>query len=92
MNVKLRKKLAARKRRIERRLDKTKFGSECPVISASNIHYEVADRTQAICAGGLGMIQQMVKRLELDSAINRRLNLFKIYLPYSESDHGNVPN
>ena len=87
MNVKLRKKLVARKRRIEKRLDKTKFGSECPVISASNIHYEVADRTQAIGAGGLGMIQQMVKRLGLDSVINRRLNLFKIYLPYSESDH-----
>jgi hypothetical protein len=87
VNAKLRKKLAARKRRIEQRLDKTKFGSECPVISASNIHYEVADRTQAISPGGIGMIQQMVKRLKLDEAINRRLNLFKIYLPYSESDH-----
>jgi len=79
--------LAARKRRIEKRLDKTKFGRECPVISASNIQYEVADRTQAISAGGIGMIHQMVKRLGLDDAINRRLNLFKIYLPYSESDH-----
>jgi hypothetical protein len=33
------------------------------------------------------MIHQMVKRLGLDDAINRRLSLFKIYLPYSESDH-----
>lgn len=87
MNAKLRKKLAARKRRILARLDKTKFGRECPVISASNIHYELADRTQAISAGGIGMIHQLVKRLGLDVAINRRLNLFKIYMPYSESDH-----
>lgn len=87
MNIKLRKKLAARKRRIEKRLDKTKFGSECPVMSASNIQYEIADRTQAISAGGIGMIHQMVKRLKLDSSINGRLDVFKIYLPYSESDH-----
>jgi len=60
---------------------------DCPVMSASNIQYEVADRTQAISAGGIGMIHQLVKRLELDKAINRRLNLFRIYLPYSESDH-----
>ena len=71
MNAKIRRKLAARKRRIKKRLDKTKFGVECPVISASNIHYEIADRTRAISAGGIGMIHQMVKRLELDQAINR---------------------
>lgn len=63
------------------------MGSECPVISASNIHYEIADRTRAISAGGLGAIHQMVKRLGLDKFINQRLNVLKLYLPYSESDH-----
>ena len=87
MNVKIRRQLAARKRSIKRRLDKTKLGRECPVLSASNIRYEIADRTRAIPAGGMGMIHLMVKRLELDQAINRRLGVFKIYLPYSESDH-----
>ena len=87
MNVKIRRKLAARKRRIAKRLDKTKFGAECPVISASNIHYDIADRTRGVAAGGIGMIHQMVKQLELDEAINRSVNLFKIYLPYAESDH-----
>jgi hypothetical protein len=57
------------------------------VISASNIQYEIADRTRAISAGGIGAIHQVVKRLGLDKAINEQLNLFKIYLPYSESDH-----
>lgn len=87
MKAKIRRKLAERKRRIQKRLDKTKMGSECPVISASNIQYEIADRTRAISAGGIGAIHQMVKQLELDQAINRRLDLLKIYLPYSESDH-----
>jgi hypothetical protein len=79
--------MAARKRRIKARLDKTKLGTECPVMSASNIHYELADRTQAVSAGGIGLIHQMVKQLGLDEAINRHVDIFKIYLPYSESDH-----
>jgi hypothetical protein len=33
------------------------------------------------------MIHQVVKSLQLDDAINRRLNLPRIYLPYSESNH-----
>ena len=79
--------MAARKRRIRERLDKTKYGRECPVIFTSNIQYEIADRTQLISTGGLGMIHQLVKQLKLDAAINRRVNVFKIDLPYSESDH-----
>lgn len=87
MNAKIRRQLAARKRRMEKRLDKTRLGSECPVISARNIHYEIAERTQAIAAGGIGMIQLLVKQLGLDEAINRQVPLLKLYLPYSESDH-----
>jgi hypothetical protein len=68
-------------------LDKTKMGRECPVMSASNIHYEMADRTRAISAGGIGAVHRLVKQLGLDEAINRRLKLFKFHLPYSESDH-----
>lgn len=87
MNVKIRRQLAARKRRIEKRLDKTNFGDECPVISATNIHYEIAEKTQAISAGGIGMIQLLAKRLGLDEAINRQVPLLKLYMPYTESDH-----
>ena len=87
MNAKIRRQLEARKRRIKQRLDKTRSGRELPVISASNIDYEISDRTRAISAGGIGLIHQMVKRLGLDQAINRALEIFKIYLPYAESDH-----
>lgn len=87
MNVKIRRKLAKRKRRIARRLDKTRFDGACPMIGASNIHYEIAEKAQGICAGGIGIIHKMAKQLGLDEAINRNVNLFKIYLPYAESDH-----
>jgi hypothetical protein len=87
VNAKLRKQLAARKRRIEKRLDKNRWGGECPMLSASNIHYELDDRKRAISAGGIGLIHKMVKRLELDQIINRGVPIFKLYLPYSESDH-----
>jgi len=87
VKAKIRRQLKARKRRIQKRLDKTDLSGECPMIAASNIQYEIADRTQAVAVGGIGLIHQMVKQLELDKAINRNVDLFKIYLPYSESDH-----
>ena len=69
MNAKIRHQLKARKQRLEKRLDKTRFGDECPVISASNVHYEIAEKTHAIAAGGIGMIHLLVKRFGLDHAI-----------------------
>jgi hypothetical protein len=87
VNSKIRKQLKAHKRRIARRLDKTKLGTETPVISASNIQYEIADRTKAISAGGIGLIHEMTKKLGLDEAINQRVNVLRIYMPYAESDH-----
>lgn len=87
MTTNIWKKLAARKRRIEKRLDKSNMSCDGPMLSASNIHYELAERTQATCAGGIGMIHQMVKRLELDTEINKRLDVLKLYMPYTESDH-----
>jgi len=87
VNASIQKHLANGKRRIERRLDKTRFPGECPVISATNIHYETSEKTRAIAAGGIGMVHAMVTKLGLDGAINRAVPVFKIYLPYSESDH-----
>lgn len=75
------------KRRILARLDKTVFEGPGPVLTAANIQYELAERTQAIACGGIGMIHDLVQRLGLPHAINRRVPVFKRYLPYSESDH-----
>ena len=88
VNAKIRKKLAQSKRRIERRLDKNNnTGCERPMIAASNIDYEVAERTRAIAAGGIGAMQLVARKLGLVEAIDRDLHLLKVHLPYHESDH-----
>jgi hypothetical protein len=56
-------------------------------MTAANIHYEIADRVRATAAGGIGAIHLLVKRLELDRAIDQHLALLKMHLPYHESDH-----
>jgi len=57
------------------------------MMTASNIHYEIADRIQAVAPGGIGTMHLMARRLGLIDQIDRRLHLLKIHLPYHESDH-----
>ena len=88
MKRKIHKQLAKRKRRLKRRLSKNdNRGAERPMFTAANIQYEIAERAEAVAAGGIGAMHLMVQRLELDKAINRNLGLLKIHLPYHESDH-----
>ncbi len=77
-----------RKRAIENRLGGHKFNwSGVPELSASNIKFEIADRTQAMVDGGIGLIHKLVQEIGLPDAINDRVQLLKIYKPYRESDH-----
>ncbi len=88
MNAKIRQQLANRKRRIVRRLDKTKIGKvDQPMFTATNIHYEIAERTRGLAHGGIGAMHALARRLGLIDAIDRRLHLLKIHLPFHESDH-----
>jgi hypothetical protein len=88
VNVRIRNKIEQCKRRIEQRLDKNRNqGCDRPIMTASNIHYEIADRTKATIAGGIGAMHLLVKKLELDQLIDQHLDLLKIHLPYHESDH-----
>jgi hypothetical protein len=88
VNAKVKRKLARCKRRIQRRLDKTdNRGCEQPMFTASNIHYEIADRTRGISAGGIGLMHRLVKHVGLVEAIDEHLQLLKFHLPYHESDH-----
>ncbi len=76
------------KERIGRRLDKHDLsGMERPMFTATNIHYEIADRTRGFCHGGIGIIHNLVRQLGLIDAIDKRLHLLKIHLPFHESDH-----
>jgi Transposase DDE domain group 1 len=88
VKTKIRQQLAQRKRRIERRLDKHNVkGCEQPMFTAANIHYEISDKGRGIAHGGIGAIHALARRIGLIDAIDRRLVLFKIHLPYHESDH-----
>ncbi len=79
---------AAGKRKIHQRLDRPITApSPQPVFTASNIHYDVADKTRAIAQGGIGAIQLLVRKLGLAQAIDDRLHLLKYHPPYHESDH-----
>jgi hypothetical protein len=88
VNAKIRQKLANRKRRIDRRLNKTKLGAcSQPQFTASNIHYEIADRTRGLAHGGIGAIHVLARQIGLIDAIDERWHLLKFHLPFHESDH-----
>ena len=57
------------------------------MMTASNIHYEHADRVRGLSAGGIGAILLLAQKIELDKEIDRTLHLLKRHLPYHESDH-----
>jgi DDE family transposase len=60
---------------------------EQPMMTASNIHYELADRVHGLSAGGIGAILLLAHRIGLIRDINYNLHLLKRHLPYHESDH-----
>jgi hypothetical protein len=79
---------ATGKHRLRRRLDRTVTApSPEPVLTATNIHYDVAAKSRGIACGGIGAIQLLVRKLRLAEAIDERLHLLKFHLPYHESDH-----
>ena len=55
--------------------------------SDSNIHYEMAERVQAVNCGGIGAMHLMVLSLGLVEDIDRNLQLLKVHLPDHESEH-----
>ena len=88
MSPKIRKQIEQRKREIARRLDKNdNRGCDQPIMTASNIHYEIADRTRATAHGGIGAMHLLARRLGLAEMIDSYLGLLKIHLPYHDSDH-----
>jgi len=81
-------RIRARKRRMQKRLDKDHFPDHSgPVMDASNIHYELAERSLATNYGGIGLMHRLVREIGLAEEIDRRLHVLKVHLPYHESDH-----
>ncbi len=57
------------------------------MIATPAIKYELSDKQQAISAGGLGTIMQLIQQLDLRTTINEAIPLLKLHLPYDEADH-----
>jgi hypothetical protein len=70
-----------------RRIDPANASGASPMIKPSGIKYELAEKQQAIAAGGIGTMLELAKRLDLRKEINQAIPLFKLHLPYDEADH-----
>jgi Transposase DDE domain group 1 len=82
------KQLQQRRRRILKRLLNLPGPERAvPMMTASNIHYELGDRVQGLSAGGIGAMLLLARRTGLIEDIDNNLHLLKVHLPYHESDH-----
>jgi len=57
------------------------------MFSATNIHYDLAERTRGLAYGGIGAIHLLARQSGLIGALDQNLHLLKRHLPYHESDH-----
>jgi hypothetical protein len=88
VNATIRLWMSACKRQIQGRLNAAeRRGSDRPIMTARNIHYEAAQRTHGIAHGGIGAMHALARHIGLVEAIDDKLHLLKFHLPYHESDH-----
>jgi hypothetical protein len=57
------------------------------MLTRQSLTYDYLDKVRAFGAGGLGLVHTLVQRVGLRAAIDRELKVFKVHLPYFESDH-----
>jgi hypothetical protein len=81
-------KLRNRKRRIEYRLRDMDWSAQAaPMYRASNIQYDLSERTRGLDTGGIGAMHRLARHTGLIDEIDHRVELLKRHLPYHESDH-----
>jgi hypothetical protein len=80
--------LRQRRRRIANRIE-NRPGPEPqrPMMTATNIHYELAERAHGLAPGGIGAMLLLAQSTGLVRDVDRDLHLLKRHLPYHESDH-----
>lgn len=88
MSRKYPKILRNRKARITRRLKPRSWPSQPePMFTGSNIHFEMADKVQALGCGGIGAIHLLAQKIGLVARLDEKVSVLKRHLPYHESDH-----
>jgi hypothetical protein len=85
----IRNRIESRKHRVARRLDRFNSPDDLsrPMLRGGAIRCELAGRAVGTAYGGLGLVHQLVRELQLAEAIDARLHLFQMHRPYHESDH-----
>lgn len=84
-----RRNAARRRRRVvaRHRLAGHWSARSVPVFGSGKVSYEVGGYGEATPYGGLAAMHRLVSKLGLVEAIDERLELLKVHLPYHESDH-----
>jgi hypothetical protein len=57
------------------------------MFTARNVRYAIGDRCRGLAHGGIGAVHALARQIGLIDAIDQRLHLLKIHLPFHESDH-----
>jgi Transposase DDE domain group 1 len=88
VNASAHRRLNRNKRRILRRIaNEPGVERPEPMMTASNIHYEMSEKVQGIAPGGIGAIHLLARKIGLIRDLDENLHLLKRHLPYHESDH-----
>ncbi len=72
---KIRRQILRRcKRRIERRLEPRNWeAQESPMYRASNVHYELSERSRGLDTGGIGAMHRLAKHVGLVEELDQRV-------------------
>jgi len=84
---KLEKVLKNYKKNLEIPLENDNCEGSKPIFSAANRDYEISERISAISCVGIGLVDQLIRSMELPGMINSKLYLLKQHKPCFESDH-----
>jgi len=57
------------------------------MIKTAATKYELAEKQQAVSCGGIGVMMQLIRQLDLRKHINRDAPVFQFHAPYDEADH-----
>ena len=84
-----RRNAARRRRRVaaRHRLAGHWGAQPAPMFTSGKVTYEVGGNVEATPYGGLAAMHRLVRKLGLAEAVDERLELLKVHLPYHESDH-----
>jgi hypothetical protein len=87
VNTKLRQQLRKRKRKTLKRISIQDGVWQSPMIRPVSTNLELSERQQVVNCGGLSVILELIKTIDLRKHINDAASVLKFHMPYDEADH-----